>query len=68
MAEGIVFGILAAIATMFYYQEAARLAAGNNNETHVKQVYVNNIAGSIATLVAGVFTESSELLFLPRSL
>ncbi|VDK37436.1 unnamed protein product [Taenia asiatica] len=68
IAEGIVFGVLASLFVVIYYQEASRLASGNNYDVHLKQVYVNNVVCSLITLIAIAFTETSELMFLPYSL
>ncbi|CDS40208.1 GDP fucose transporter [Echinococcus multilocularis] len=68
IAEGIVFGILASLFVVIYYQEASHLASGNNYDVHLKQIYVNNIICSLFTFIAIAFTETSELMFLPYSL
>uniref|UniRef100_A0A5K3FNP2 TPT domain-containing protein n=1 Tax=Mesocestoides corti TaxID=53468 RepID=A0A5K3FNP2_MESCO len=67
IAEGLVFGIFAALFAVMYYQEASRLAPGANYEVHLKQVYLNNVVCSFLTFVAIIFTETSEIMFLPFS-
>ncbi|KAM7540940.1 hypothetical protein Aperf_G00000032326 [Anoplocephala perfoliata] len=67
IVEGIIFGILASLFTVIYYQDACHLPSGTNYEVHLKQVYLNNVVCSIFAIIAVAFTETSEILFLPYS-